>query len=95
MKANKALVLLLGRLVDALDGGAADEVIEVAHVAPLRTVTVKVRQRSPASTGLVARILLGDGDSVGDLGEAVPDHPDVALTEDEDPVVFLENPHNT
>ena len=57
----KALVLLLGRLVDAL----------------------------------VARILLGDGDSVGDLGEAVPDHPDVALTEDEDPVVFLENPHNT
>ena len=33
----KALVLLLGRLVDALDGGAADEVIEVAHVAPLRS----------------------------------------------------------
>ena len=80
MKANKALVLLLGRLVDALDSGAADEVVEVSHDAPLRTVTIKVRQQSPASTGLVARILLGDGNSVGDLDEAVPDNPDVALT---------------
>ena len=77
----EAQVLLLGGLVDALDGRAAgDEVVEVAHDAPLRTVTIKVRQQSPASTGLVARILLGDGNSVGDLDEAVPDNPDVALT---------------
>ena len=92
----EAQVLLLGGLVDALDGRAAgDEVVEVAHDAPLCNVTIQVRRRSPASTGLMARTLLRDGHSVRDLDEAVPDHSDVVLTEDEDAVVFLENPHHT
>ena len=51
----QTLILLLGRLIDAPEGGeGGDKVVEVAHDVPLRTVAVKVGKRSSSSTRLVS-----------------------------------------
>ena len=94
-QALEPLVLLLGGLVDAVQHGAGgDQVVQVAHDAPLRRVAVQVGQRPPRAAGLVPRRLLRHGHAVGDLDETVPHAAHVRVGEDEHGVILLEHAHD-